>query len=65
MAYWYNVESGQVEKDGETDPHANLMGPYETEADAAAALETARKKTEAWDEEDREWDERGTSGGQA
>lgn len=63
MAYWYNVESGAVEKDGATDPKANLMGPYDSEAEARNALETARKKTEAWDAEDNEWDERGASGG--
>ena len=40
------------------------MGPYDSEEAAAAALETARANTERWDEEDREWDERGsTSGG--
>jgi hypothetical protein len=33
------------------------MGPYDTEADAANALELARRRTERWDEEDREWEE--------
>lgn len=63
MAYWYNVSTGKVEKDGETDPKADLMGPYDSEDEARSALETARQKTENWDAEDREWDERGTSGG--
>ena len=32
------------------------MGPYDTEDDASRALETARRKTEHWDEEDRAWE---------
>ncbi|WP_431842412.1 methionine aminopeptidase [Calidifontibacter indicus] len=55
MAYWYNVNTGQIEQDGNTDPKDNLMGPYATEDDARAAIETSRKKNELWDEEDREW----------
>ncbi|WP_018155166.1 hypothetical protein [Demetria terragena] len=60
MAYWYNLTNGQVQKDGETDPKADLMGPYDTEDAARNALATAKQKTEAWDAEDREWNE-GTS----
>ncbi len=56
MAYWYNVNTGQIEQDGNTDPKDNLMGPYESEDAARAAIETSRKKNEAWDEQDREWD---------
>lgn len=33
------------------------MGPYDTREEAQRALQTAREKTEAWDEEDRKWDE--------
>lgn len=55
MAYWYNVNTGQIEQDGNTDPKDNLMGPYPTEDDARAAIETSRKKNELWDEEDRQW----------
>ena len=59
MAYWFNIESGQVESDDNRSQGADVMGPYETEAEAAAALATARAKTEAWDEQDRkdkEWE---------
>ncbi|YAL82082.1 methionine aminopeptidase [Dermacoccaceae bacterium W4C1] len=59
MAYWYNVSNGRVERDGETDPKGNLMGPYATEQEAQQALETARARTEAWDAEDakdKEWE---------
>ena len=59
MAYWYNVDTKQVESDDNRSQNAEVMGPYETEAEAAAALATARSKTEAWDEQDRkdrEWE---------
>lgn len=53
MAYWFNIESGQVESDENRSQGADVMGPYESEAEAASALSTARAKTEAWDEQDR------------
>jgi hypothetical protein len=31
------------------------LGPYATAAEAADALETARRRTEAWDEQDKAW----------
>lgn len=58
VAYWYNIETGRVESDENRSQNADVMGPYDTEAEAASALATARAKTEAWDEEDRreaEW----------
>lgn len=62
MTYWFNLRTRQVEE--HNDPlrarGADLMGPYDTRADAEQALETARNRTEAWDEEDRkeeEWEE--------
>ena len=60
MAYWYNLTTGQVESDSNKSQSDDLMGPYDSQAAAANALETARKRTEAWDEKDREWDEGGT-----
>ena len=36
------------------------MGPYDSQEEAASALDTARTKSEQWDAEDRAWDE-GTS----
>ena len=53
MAYWYNITTGAVEDDRDHASKDNLMGPYPTREGAAAALQTAREKTEAWDEEDR------------
>ena len=56
MAYWYNVETGKVETDETKGQGDDLMGPYDTEDDASRALETARRKTERWDEEDGAWE---------
>ena len=57
MAYWYNVDSGQVETDATRSRNATVMGPYDTEEAAQHALESARERTEEWDEQDRAWDE--------
>lgn len=55
MAYWYNIRTHQVEAhdDPERARADDLMGPYDTEAEAAAALDRARRRTEEWDEEER------------
>lgn len=59
MPYWYNLTTRQVEENDDPDRarSADLMGPYDTEAEAAGALEQAQANTEAWDAEDREWEE--------
>lgn len=56
MAYWYNIATKQVETDENRSSSDDLMGPYDTEAEAGNALEGAAKNTEAWDAEDRAWD---------
>lgn len=61
MAYWYNLATKSVENDGNRSQDADVMGPYATEDEARNALETARKNTEKWDAEDREWDEKGAT----
>jgi hypothetical protein len=61
MPYWYNVDTGEVETDETRSQDANVLGPYDTEEAAAAALRHARENTERWDEEDREWDRRGAA----
>jgi hypothetical protein len=35
--------------------NAERIGPFDTRADAAAALEHARERTEEWDAEDERW----------
>jgi hypothetical protein len=57
MAYWYNLSTGAVESDDNKSPGADLMGPYDTEEEAAGALQKARERTEQWDAEDRAWEE--------
>jgi len=57
MAYWFNVSTGAVESDENKSPGADLMGPYDSESEAANALQTARERTERWDAEDRAWEE--------
>ncbi|MGV1008936.1 MAG: methionine aminopeptidase [Dermatophilaceae bacterium] len=63
MRYWYNVRSGQVEDDDNRSMAEDVMGPYDTPEDAARALETARKKSEKWDADEREWRNRGAAEG--
>lgn len=58
MAYWFNVDSGKVETDDTKSRGEIVMGPYETEDEARRALDIAREKSESWDAEDREWDDR-------
>ncbi|WJY72406.1 hypothetical protein CAURIC_03770 [Corynebacterium auriscanis] len=52
--WYYDTKTGEVLQ-GKNDSWSNRMGPYDTQAEAAAALETARKNTaaqDAYDEED-------------
>jgi hypothetical protein len=53
--FWYNTRTGQVETDEDKGQGKDLMGPYATREEAAHAFETARERTEAWDEADRRW----------
>ena len=55
--FFYNVSTGQVEELATKGQSKDLLGPYPTREAAQAALDTARKKTEAWDEEDRRYNE--------
>lgn len=57
MAYWFNVDTRQVETDDSKSQGDQLMGPYDSQEAAAAALDTARAKSEQWDAEDRAWNE--------
>jgi len=53
--FFYNVRTGQVEELAKKGQSKDLLGPYPTREAAARALETARERTDAWDEEDRRW----------
>ena len=61
MSYWYNTATGQVETDDNRGQAQDVMGPYDTEEEAAHALQSARERTEKWDAEDREWNARGAA----
>ncbi|NTW38681.1 MAG: SPOR domain-containing protein [Cellulomonadaceae bacterium] len=54
--YWYNPSTGEVEH-GRISPWTDRMGPYPTAEAARHALETARARSQDWDEEDRRWRE--------
>lgn len=56
LQYWYNTKTHQVEK-GPQSNWVNRMGPYATEAEARAALETAQARNEAWEREDEKWED--------
>jgi hypothetical protein len=53
--FYYNTETGQIEQ-GKQSSWTHLMGPYDSREAAAHALEKARSRSEAWDEEDRRED---------
>ena len=52
--YWYNTKTQQVEK-GRQSSWESRMGPYDTEAEARAALDTAAARSAQWDDEDADW----------
>ncbi len=56
--YWYNLSTGQVEATTHKGQGMDVMGPYPTRVAAQQALESARARTEAWDEEDRRWEDK-------
>lgn len=55
VAWWYNLLSGKVEE-GAGAPNSERLGPFETEREAALALENARLRNEKWDKENAKWD---------
>lgn len=57
--YYFNLSTGQVEALEGKSPAKDVLGPYATREEAQQALEKARARTEAWDEEDRRFDEGG------
>ncbi|MEJ7831785.1 MAG: hypothetical protein WKF79_06985 [Nocardioides sp.] len=54
--YWYCITHARVEGE-EGCPNKDRLGPYDTEADASAALEKAAKRTEEWDNDPR-WNDK-------
>ena len=54
--YYYNTETGEVEE-GRQSSWMDLMGPYATREEAAAALDKAKARNEAADAEQKAWDD--------
>ncbi len=55
-SFFFNTRTGQVEELEDKSQSKDLLGPYATRADAERALQTAARRTEQWDREDREWE---------
>jgi hypothetical protein len=60
--YWYNLNTGQVEF-GMISPSSERVGPFDTEADAAAAPETLRERSRAWAADEAAEDNWGSTAG--
>lgn len=56
VEYYFNTRTQMVEK-GRQSSWEHLMGPYDTAEDAANAMEIARKRSQAWADDDRSWSE--------
>ena len=53
--WWYCLKHQRVEpEDG--CANAERLGPFQTQDEAARALEIAAKRNEEWDEREQEWD---------
>lgn len=55
MAYWYNVTTKTIQTDADRSRAAEVLGPFATREAAEAAIETAHKRTDEQDAEDRRW----------
>ncbi|WP_062522684.1 hypothetical protein [Demequina silvatica] len=58
VEYFYNTKTKMVEK-GRQSSWEHLMGPYATREEAQGALEIAKHRNEAWEDDDRWGDDRG------
>jgi hypothetical protein len=54
--WWYCLKHMRVEPDAGC-PNKHRMGPYPTRDAAAAALQVAGERNEAWRAADRKWDD--------
>lgn len=49
--YWYNVATKSVEKGPQSD-WSQLLGPYNSAAEAETAMSKVQARNEAWDEDE-------------
>jgi len=54
VEYYYNTRTRMVEK-GRQSSWEDLMGPYESYELAEQAIEIAKKRSQAWDDDDAAW----------
>ncbi len=54
VEYYFNTATRMVEK-GRQSSWEHLMGPYDTYEQALQAFETARERSDEWDEDDAAW----------
>ncbi|MDO4609053.1 SPOR domain-containing protein [Corynebacterium sp.] len=57
--WWYDPENHEVSQ-GKKQPWTNRMGPYDSEAEARAAMQRVAQRNAAadeWDERDDDWGE--------
>lgn len=54
--FWVDLATGAIEQ-GRQSPGAQRMGPYPTREAAQRAFDTAAARNEAWDEDDRRWND--------
>ena len=52
--FYYNIKTGQVEREG-VSKAKELLGPFDTEQEAANALEIIREREQRKDAEDAAW----------
>ena len=51
IEYWYNTRTGEVEK-GKQSLATDLIGPFETEAEAQRGPEKLQQNAQKWAEEE-------------
>lgn len=51
MAYWYCLTHERVEQEGDTCPTSAQLGPYDTRAEAAWALDKVNERNDEWDDD--------------
>lgn len=51
--YWFNIVTGAVESGPQSD-WSQLLGPYNSRAEAESAMAKVRERNEQWDDEDEE-----------
>jgi hypothetical protein len=56
MPYWYNVKTGKVETEENRSASTDLLGPFDTLAEATNALELSERHRRAADASDAAWD---------